>query len=102
EGIDDPRIEVAAAPALDLFQRLAQTQGRPVDAVRHHRLEGVRHRDDARTQWDLFALEAFGITGSVPLFMVMTDQGSDMVEALDRADDVGAAPRMAAHPGHLV
>src|SRR5438105_6547487 len=90
EGVDHPRIEVAPAAALDLFQRFAQSQRWAIDAVCHHRLEGIGDRDDAGAERDLFRLEALRITRPVPFFVVMPDEGGNVVQAFHRADDIGA------------
>src|ERR1700724_470614 len=102
ERADDPWVEVATAPGLDLLQRLIQAQGWTVDPVGDHGFKGIGDSDDARAERDLLALEALGISGAVEFLMVMADQRRDMMQALDRTDDIGADLWMATHPRHLV
>src|SRR5271157_5849770 len=58
----------------DVFQRFAVGSGRAIGAWRDECVVYIRDRKDARRHGDLFALETFGVTASVPpLVVIMGD-----------------------------
>src|SRR5439155_13986744 len=74
EGVDHPWVEMATPTGLDLFERLVQAEGRAIDPVGHHGVEGIGNRNDARAKRDVLTLEALGIAGAVEFLVVMPDQ----------------------------
>src|SRR6202163_4626302 len=102
EGFDPAWVEVTTPTGFDLFQRLVWGERRTVDPVGPQVLEGVGHGNDPRTEWDVLALEALRVAGAVKFFVVMPDQRGNVVETLDRTDDVGADLGMPPHPGHFI
>ncbi len=55
--------------------------GRPVTAIRGHRVEGVGDEDDARAERDLLAGEAERVAGAVPPLVVVQDPAIDRRDA---------------------
>ena len=73
-------------------------QGRPVDAVAGHRVEGVGDGDDPTAQRDRAAGEAVGIAAAVPALVVVADDlgdvGHRLVDLEDRRSDLAVAPHL--------
>jgi len=65
---------LGAGTARDLLLRVHHRQRRTIAAVRGHGIKGVRNRKQARAQGNLLTPEAVGITGSVPVLVMMADQ----------------------------
>ena len=53
ESLDHAGVELDAGTGLELRARAGLAERGPVDAVGGHRLEGVRHGEDARLERDL-------------------------------------------------
>ena len=68
-----------------------------VRAIGGQRVEAVDDGEDARAQGNLFALEAVGIAGAVPVLVVMPDDRGDGIGKLDRRQDLRADGRVALH-----
>ena len=66
ERVDDRGVELLAGAAAQLGQRVFDRVRGAVDAVGHHRVEGVADGDDAGAERDVLAGEAVGVAGAVP------------------------------------
>src|ERR1051325_10442445 len=58
KSLDEPRVELRAGLAAQLGRGVFDRARGVVRALLDHRVEGVRHLDDARHQRDVFAAEA--------------------------------------------
>src|SRR5260370_23623792 len=70
-----PRVITAAALGDESVHRLFGCQGAAIGALGRQGIEAVHGRQDARTDWNLYSLETIGITGAVPLLVVVAYDG---------------------------
>src|SRR5215207_2972291 len=50
----------------------------------------INYRDNARDEWDRFALQTLGITAAIPFFVVIADDVFDRVRKVDALENVAA------------
>ncbi len=58
ESFDDLRVELLAGPPVQFFSRLLVAATATIHSVADHRVEGVRHGEDARVEINLFSAQA--------------------------------------------
>jgi hypothetical protein len=73
ERVQAARVEVGAAPRLQVAQGPVGRPGRPVGAVRGERVPHVDHGDDPGGLGDLLPGEAVGIAAAVEALVVLAD-----------------------------
>ena len=111
EGLDHGGVEVLARALGDDGHRLLVGEGLLVDAFGHERVEHVGHGHDARGERDARALDARGVSGAVPLLVVVVRHLGSFLEVvvvhgvarvlLDFFKDVPALGGVALHDGEF-
>ena len=96
EGVDQARVELLPAAALELGQAVGVGHGAAVGTPRRHGVVGVDDAHHLGEGRDVVAGEAVGVAGAVPAF-VMVAHGGHELGCEQRADDVGAEAGMLAH-----
>ena len=90
EGGHHPRIERLAGLLLEQRQRRVVLHGPVVRPVGGEGVEVVDHREDARAERDLVALEPLRVALAVPALVVAQNERRHRVRERHRADDLGA------------
>src|ERR1044072_3297694 len=88
EQLDDLRVVVRAAAAQQEGDGLLARQAATKRAVFAHRVEAIDDRNDARGDGNRFALQAVWIAESVPLLVMMPDDGHDRIREIDAAQNL--------------
>ena len=94
EHRDDARIELRSRFALELGERLRRIAALAIRAIVGDRVEGVDHRQDARAERNVLSTQAEiarigdSLALSVPALLVVLDQGQDIAQDLDVAQDL--------------
>ena len=91
---DHARIERLAGFLLEQRQRRLVLHRPVIGTVGGERVEVVDHREDARAERDLVALQPLRIALAVPAFVVAEDERRHRVGERHRADDLGADLRV--------
>ena len=98
EGGDDLRIPLAAGGLVFKgCDGVGELEGLAVGAVAGEGVEDVGHLEDARGNRDGVGAQTVGIAATVPVFVVVTDDGKDMAKAVEGADDGLADDGVGAH-----
>src|SRR5690606_7480216 len=80
---DDLWIVQSPCAAHDLLERSVHAGGRAIWPRRAHRLDSVRHGQNARLQENLLALQTSRITAAVPALVRLVDDVGDRPAEID-------------------
>src|SRR5438128_1548836 len=95
-------IEVRPRAAGDLLAGRLEGDGHRVGPVESHGVEGVRHCEDPRPEWDHLAAQPERIPGAVPALVVVIHDGHGAPEKGDALDEAAPEVRVGAHDLPLV
>ena len=86
-----------AAVFFDLAAAGSAGHGGAVAAAAHHRIDGVRHGNDARPRRDVMPRQPVRVAAAIPPLMVMAHQYGNFFKIVDFAQDFIPGHGMAAH-----
>ena len=98
---DALEVEPLARFLLQQAERRVEAHRLVVRPLGHQRVEVVDHRQDARPERDLFALEPRRVALAVPALVVVADPGADHVDVRQVADDPPVYPPARGHDDRL-
>ena len=96
------RIELCPGAAFKLACDHIQREGLLVNSLGGHCVKAVGAADDPRHEWNVFALDPFGIARTVILFMMGLGALDNLRDGRDPFQDRGAARGMALHDGEFL
>ena len=88
--LDHARVELRSGRFLEPPQRLFGIERPPVGSIGRHGVERVAGEDDSRLERDLLAGLAVGIAVAVPALMARAHDPADVLQLVDRGDDLRA------------
>jgi hypothetical protein len=74
KNVNQPRIKLQPAVFFQFFNRFLMGKRSPVRPGAGHRLIGIGNGQDAGIEMDLISLQPFGVTASVPVFVMLQDE----------------------------
>ena len=95
-------IELATGPEFDFLAGGVKRLCGPVPSVHGHGVEGVGNGEDARTEWNLVALQATGIAVSVVMLLMGVNDLSRLRQKGNSGDDLEALVAVLLHLRHLL
>jgi hypothetical protein len=86
--LDHGRIEVNTGAAKQKGSRFIERHTASKRSIFTNRVEAVDHRNDASCDRDLFAAESVGITATVPLFVMVSDDRNHGIWKIHTTEDL--------------
>ena len=97
EKLHHARIEVGTSAAQKQGNRFIARHATPEGSIFTNGVKAINYRDNARSEWDLFTAQSIGITGTIPVFMVVTDDGDYRIRKVYAAEQLRPDRRMNLH-----
>src|SRR5215472_4611303 len=97
KNVDDLGVELSSLPVLDFGAGCGIRLSRTISAVRSDGVESIRDREDARSQWDLLALQTAWVPRAVIFFLMGIDDFGSFGKKRDSAENLVSAIAMFPH-----
>src|SRR6516225_7402049 len=90
ESIDNHRVVHGSAALLQNCESLVVRQFRSIRTIRGQRVKTINDRENSSPDRDCCCFDAGWIAGSIPVFMMVTNDGNHWVREIDRGKDVSS------------
>src|SRR3954471_19481209 len=97
ERVDDKRVVHVTAPTDQDREGIIVGEARTVRTIRSECIKAIDHRENPGANRNVSPSDARRIPGSIPVLMMVSDDGYYRIRKIDRGQHVGAETRVKFH-----